>query len=94
MGGAGYWNNPGADNKNYWFFGSVLQRKITEQLNLGGELFYQTAYMIGERDSSGFNLGGTYDLNENYHILFTAGRGIQDVDANQFSYYLALQLTY
>jgi hypothetical protein len=48
-----------------------------------------------DKGSSGFNLGGTYDLNENYHLLFSAGRGIQNaMDTNQFSYYLGLQLTY
>jgi hypothetical protein len=95
FGGGGYWNNPGAGHQNYWFFGWVLQRKITEELALGGEIFHQTASLEGEKDTGGFNLGGTYDLDENYHILFTAGRGIQNTsDTNTFSYYLALQLTY
>jgi hypothetical protein len=94
-GGGGYWNNPGAGNKNYWFFGWLLRRKITDELSLGGEIFHQTANQIGGPDSTGFNFGGNYDLSRNYHILFAAGRGIQNaVDTNQFSYYLALQLTY
>jgi len=94
-GGGGYWNNPGSGNQNYWFFGWLLQRKITDKLNLGGELFYQTADKKGGADNSGFNLGGAYDFTEHYHALFSAGRGIQDVAAtNQFSYYLALQVTY
>jgi hypothetical protein len=98
-GGGGYWNNPGLGNKNNWFFGWLLQRKITDSLTLGGELFHQTAETIittpYDKDSTGFNLGGTYDFNETYHALFSAGRGIQNAeDTNQFSYYLALQLTY
>jgi hypothetical protein len=94
-GGGGYWNNPGAGNRNYWFFGWVLQRKITEALTFGGELFHQTATTVDGSDSSGFNLGGTYDFSANYHLLFSAGRGIQNAaGTNQFSYYLAFGLTY
>lgn len=73
----------------------MLQRQITKQLALGGEVFHQTADKIGGKDSTGFNLGGIYDLTDNYHLLFSAGRGIQNVTAtNQFSYYLAFQLTF
>jgi hypothetical protein len=94
-GGGGYWINPGPANQNYWFAGWVLQRQVTKQLALGGEVFHQTADKIGGKDSTGFNLGGTYDFTDNYHLLFSAGRGLQNVTAtNQFSYYLALQLTF
>lgn len=94
-GGGGYWINPGPGNQNYWFAGWVLQRQITKQLALGAEAFHQTADKIGGKDSTGFNLGGIYDFTDNYHLLFSAGRGLQNVTAtNQFSYYLALQLTF
>lgn len=94
-GGGGYWNNPGNGNQNYWFFGWALQRKITDDLTLGGEVFHQTADKIGGQDTTGFNLGGSYDFTENYHLLFSAGRGLQNAaDTNQLSYYLALQWTF
>jgi hypothetical protein len=95
-GGGGYWNNPGDGNNNYWFVGWLLQRKITDKLTLGGELFHQTADTIittpTNEGSTGFNLGGTYDFNDNYHLLFSAGRGIQNAEtSNLFSYYVAFQ---
>ncbi len=94
-GGGGYWNNPGAGNKNYWFFGWLLQRQVTEQLALGGEVFNQTAATIGGHDSTGFNLGGIYDFSDDYHLLFSAGRGITHAaSSNEFSYYLAFQWTF
>lgn len=94
-GGGGYWINPGAGNKDYWFAGWVLQRQVTEQLTLGGEVFHQTADTVGGRDSTGFNLGGFYDITENHHILFSAGRGLQHAsDTNEFSYYLGYQYTF
>ncbi len=94
-GGGGYWINPGGGNKNYWFAGWLLQRQVTKQLALGGELFHQTADTAGGRDSTGFNFGGIYDIDDNDHILLSLGRGIeQAADTNRFSYYLAYQLTF
>jgi hypothetical protein len=104
-GGGGYGINPGPGNKNYWFIGWQLQRRITAQLVLGGELFHQTAttmgqpgdigFPIGSKDTTGFNLGGIYDLTEHLHLLFSAGRGIQNATmTNQFSYYVGIQATF
>ena len=93
-GGGGYWINPGVGNQNYWFTGWLLQRQVTEQLALGGEVFHQTADTLGGKGSSGFNLGGVYDFSENHHLLFSAGRGLENARmTNGFSYYLAFQWT-
>jgi hypothetical protein len=105
FGGGGYWINPGAGNRSYWFVGGVLQYHVTAALTLGGELYHQTSsatggpgsagYPLGSEDTTGFNVGGTYDFNKTYHLLFSAGRGLENVSAtNVFSYYLALQVTY
>ena len=94
-GGAGYWINSGEDNKNYWFFGWVITRKITDKLSLGGEIFYQAADVIDGTSSAGFNLGAVYDITKNHHLLFSAGRGIQRITtSNEFSYYIAYQSTF
>lgn len=94
-GGGGYWINPGPGNKDYWFAGWLLQRQVTEQLALGAEVFHQTADTEGGVDSSGFNVGGVYDIDDNDHLLMSAGRGIQHASAtNQFSYYVGYQLTF
>jgi len=101
-GGGGYWINPGPGNKNYWFVGWVLQRQVTDSLALGGEIFHQTSFAtggpgspgfpLGSKDTTGFNLGGTYDFDQNHHLLFSAGRALQNASTtNAFSYYLALQ---
>jgi len=50
--------------------------------------------MIGGKGTTSFNAGGVYDFNENYHLLFSGGRGLQNPAlTNQFSYYLAIQWT-
>jgi hypothetical protein len=96
-GGGGYWINQDEHlgDKNYWFFGWLLQRKITEHLTLGGEIFHQTADTIDGVDSTGFNFGGIYDFDEHNHLLFSAGRGFRHApETNLFSWYLAWQITY
>jgi hypothetical protein len=104
-GGGGYWINPGPGNQDYWFAGWVLQRRITDSLALAGEIFHQTpsarigpgssGFSPGGQATTGFNLGGTYDFNQTYHLLFSAGRALQNASStNVFSYYVALQLTF
>jgi hypothetical protein len=70
-GGGGYWINHGDDtlNRDYWFFGWLLQRQVTKQLAIGGEIFHQTATVVfGGIDSgaatTGFNMGAIYDFDE------------------------------
>lgn len=44
---------------------------------------------------TGFNVGTTYDFSTNWHLLSSVGSGIQNTfGTNQFSYFLALQLTF
>jgi hypothetical protein len=56
-GGGGYWINPGPGNKNFWFAGWVLERKITDKLTLGVALFHQTPDAISGVSATGFNFG-------------------------------------
>jgi hypothetical protein len=94
-GGGGYWiNRGGAGDKNFWFSGLLLQRKVTDKLSVGGEIFHQTADAIDSHDSTGFNFGAIYDFNEHDHFVFSAGRGLQNADTtNDFSWYAGFLLT-
>lgn len=95
-GGGGYWINQGGgtNDKDYWYFGWLLQRKITDKLSIGGELFHQTATMFGGQESTGFNIGATYDFDEHNHLLLSAGKGFQNASqTNLYSWYLGFQIT-
>ena len=93
-GGGDYWINPGSGNRNYWFFGSLLQRKITDQFKIGAEIFHQTADKADGKDSTGFNIGGVYDFTDHYHLVFSVGRGIQHAkETNEFSWYIGFEVT-
>ena len=96
-GGGGYWINQDdhLGDKNFWFAGWLLERKVTEKLTLGGEVFHQTADTVGGVDSNGFNLGGIYDLDEHNHFLFSAGRAFQHAsETNLYSWYVGWQFTH
>ena len=93
-GGGGYWINQGGADKNFWFSGVLLQRKVTDKLTVGGEIFHQTADTVDGDDSTAFNFGAVYDFNEHDHFLFSAGRGLQNADTtNDFSWYVGFLLT-
>jgi hypothetical protein len=94
-GGAGYSINPGTQRRNSWFAGALLLYQLTDVLQLGGEVYQQTAAVRGTPNAPGFNLGGSYDFSQTCHILFSAGRGFSHASGvNIFSYYLGLQLTF
>ena len=46
-GGCGYWINPGAGNRNWWFCGLVVQCRVVENLTPGIEIFHGTQQQIG-----------------------------------------------
>jgi hypothetical protein len=93
-GGGGYWINPGDGNRDWWFTGLLVQRQVTDRLFLGGEVFHQTADADGASASTGVDLGGGFAVAGPYQVLFSAGRNIQNVDVNQFSFYGALYRTF
>lgn len=94
-GGGGYDINPGDGNRNYWLAGWLLQRKLTDTFTFGGELFHRSADTAGGSDSSGFNLGGSYDLSARDHLLASVGRGFQNAGStNEFSWYFGYQWTW
>jgi hypothetical protein len=93
-GGGGYWINPGPNNKNYGFTGVLLQRNITEKTFIGGEIFHQTASMIGGKDMTAFNIGGGVGLVGDLQLLWSVGSGIQHNSTDRISWYFALYHTF
>jgi hypothetical protein len=90
-GGAGYWINPGEGNRDYGFAGWQIQRRLSDLVTLGTEVFYTTPDRIDGRDNLGSNVGLVLDFNEHHHLLFSAGRSV--VGDTDFQAYLGYQLT-
>jgi hypothetical protein len=94
-GGGGYWINPGAGRRNFWFAGWLLQYQLTKQLAVGTEIFHTTANSDPGRAATGFNVGFVFDFNDHWHMLGSAGHGLQNPSAtNRFSYYFGIQNTF
>ncbi len=91
-GGGGYWINPGDGNKNWGYLGSVVQRRMTKQLTLGCEVFYETPRVTGGTSNTFVNFGGGVDLSETYHVIFSVGHSVQGASA--FDCFLGLQITF
>jgi len=91
-GGGGYWINPGAGNRDYWFAGWLLQKQLTKTLAIGAEVYHETAQAKGAKATSQVNAGLTWDLTDNYHVLASIGPAIQGPSGYQT--YVAFQLTF
>jgi hypothetical protein len=102
-GGGGYWLNQGDDtvNRNYWFFGWLVQKQVTKQLAIGAEIYHQTSTVafgatnpIYTQPATGFNVGAIYDFDNDHHLLVSVGTGLQNASTtNEFSWYVAYQIT-
>jgi hypothetical protein len=91
-GGGGYQLNPGAGNRDNWLLGWAVQKELIHKLTLGGELFYHSPATTNTDDQLNYNVGGQYDVNEEYHLLFSAGSSLHgDV---RFMDYLGVQWTF
>jgi len=91
-GGTGYWINPGTGNKNWWFTGWQIQKQVTNNFNIGVEVYHTTEKSDIENADTRFNLGMNYDVTEHHHILFSAGRSFSNSVLLQG--YIGYQLTF
>ena len=95
FGGGGCTLNHGGGSQNFCQLGWTVTDQIAPRLQIGVEVYHQTADSIGGRASTGVGLGAVYDLNENFHLLASLGRGVQNTDAtNRVSWYTSLLLTF
>lgn len=94
-GGAGYRINNYTSSKNSLFLGVTTLYEVNNNFKIGGELFRESAAAQGNQYSSGYNLGGIYNLSKNYGLLFSAGRALNNInETNKLSAFFALQVIY
>jgi hypothetical protein len=90
-GGAGYWINPGTDNKNWIYSGWELQYDFSNLLTLGGEIYYHSADASDNKAVTAFNLGGQINFTEKFHLIFSLGHSL--INDSFISSYAGLLLT-
>jgi hypothetical protein len=63
-----------------------------DRRTVGAELYHTTPEGPGAESDTRFNLGSTFDITDNHHLLFSAGRSV--VGSCLFQGYFAYQLTF
>jgi hypothetical protein len=75
--------------------GAVLTYQLLPKLQIGAELFHQTADAIGTPASTSLGIGWRYDLTDNYHLLGYVRRGIENTDeTDRVSWYASALFTF
>jgi len=89
-GGAALNSAPG--QRDHPYGGWLLQRTIGDHLNLGGEVFAQGRDTDTDHGFVALNFGGSYNFNEHFSLLFSAGHSI--AGDNQTLWYSGLYWTW
>jgi hypothetical protein len=88
-GGSGYRIGRGADARNSLFNGATLLRQVRPGVQLGIEVFHETATTTVGGSTRGFNFGGTLKLAPGLNLLLSAGRSFAQTPSNLL--YIGLQ---
>jgi hypothetical protein len=81
--------------QNFCLAGGVVTYQLLPKLQLGVELFHQTADGSGTPATTSVGLGARYDINDTYHLLGYIRRGIENAnETDQFSWYASVLFTF
>ncbi|WP_246791286.1 transporter [Bradyrhizobium commune] len=80
---------------NFCQAGAVLTYQVLPKLQIGGELFHQTADSQGTPATTSLGLGWRYDVTDNYHLLGYIRRSIENTDdTGRYSWYASVLFTF
>ncbi|HUO89671.1 MAG TPA: transporter [Rhizomicrobium sp.] len=95
FGGGGCVLNRGGDSQNFCQLGLAITKQVSPRLQLGAEIYHQSADTRGGKASTGLGVGAIYDLSEHYHLLASAGPGLQNAAATgRYLWYAAMLFTF
>jgi hypothetical protein len=95
FGGGGCEINRGGDSQDFCETGLVVTRQIVPNLQVGLEIFHQTADTKGGLPTTSIGAGFHYDVNDTFHILGYLGRGIQNADeTDRLNWYAGVLATF
>ena len=85
----------GRASQDFCMTGGVVTYQLLPKLQLGAEMFHQTADGSGTPATTSVGLGARYDINDTYHLLGYVRRGIENTDAtDQYSWYASVLFTF
>ncbi len=76
-GGGGYVINRAPGMRDHPFFGWQVQRELSKKVTLGTEWFSPGRESIATGNSHIVNIGGFYNFNQNFSLLFTVGHSVE-----------------
>lgn len=95
FGGGGCVLNRGRDSRNFCLVGWAMTYQLLPKLQVGGELFHQTADAVSGRASTVVGAGVKYDLSDNYHLLGYIGPTVQNAaEAGRYTWYASALFTF
>ena len=95
FGGGGCAINRGGNSRDFCEAGVVVTRQVRTDLQVGLELFHQSADTIGGKDMTSIGSGARYDVNDHLHLLGYVGRGIQNADETaRLNWYASVLFTF
>ena len=95
FGGGGCVFTDAANARDYCFAGWVLARQVLPALQVGAELYYQSADSPGAREKGVVGLGARYDMGERLHLLAYGSGGVLNAQSeHQYSWYAAVLFTF
>jgi len=89
-GNLGYVVQTAAGSRDFWYHGLTLMREVTDRLEVGAEVFGNSATGVDGHSELGFNVGGTWKVREGRVLLFSVGRNLQGEARTML--YLGLQI--
>ncbi len=94
FGGGGCQIFAGAGLQDSCMAGWVVTRQVTSNLQIGAEIFHQTASRVAPATIS-FGMGAIYDVNKNFHLLGYLRTGVQNPQqTDQIAWYTAVLFTF
>jgi hypothetical protein len=75
-GGGGAVLNSAPGQRDHPYGGWLVQRDFGKHLTLGGESFAEGRDMDNDKGFAALNFGGSYNVNEHFSLLFSAGHSV------------------
>lgn len=94
FGGGGYGINPGAGNKDFALAGFALTRQVSEEVNLGVEVYHQSADVVGGPSITRAALGATWQFDEKVALIFSGGPGLnRPRETGRYAFFFGIMFT-
>lgn len=86
FGGGGYEINPGSGNRDFWQVGIAITHDLSDRLQLGAEVSWQSSDLVGGKSTTGVDIGLIQKLGGPFSLLIGAGPGFSGGETSYHTY--------